>query len=116
MALLLNSPRVRGTAGFRVLFFLPYVVPFVAGILIWQGMLNPETGWVNGFLRAIGDPDPPDWLIDPTWIYPGLVFIGIWGIGGGHHHQPRRAARHPDRAVRRGPHRRRRARGRRSAT
>ena len=81
VALLLNSPRVRGVAGFRVLFFLPYVVPFVAGILIWQGMLDPQTGWVNGFLRAIGIPDPPAWLVDPNWIYPGLVFIGIWGIG-----------------------------------
>lgn len=81
VAILLNSPRVRGTAAFRVLFFLPYVVPFVAGVLIWQGMLDPDTGWVNGFLRAIGIQDPPQWLLDPVWVYPGLVFIGIWGIG-----------------------------------
>ena len=58
LALLLNSPRVRGAAGLRVLFFLPYVVPFVAGILIWQGMLDPQTGWVNGVLRAHRHPQP----------------------------------------------------------
>ena len=23
----------------------------------------------------------PDWLNDPTWIYPALVIIGLWGIG-----------------------------------
>ena len=37
----------------------------------------------NGFLRFIGVANPPNWLQDPTWIYPGLVFIGIWGIGAG---------------------------------
>ena len=83
VALLLNSPRVRGKGAFRVLFFLPYVVPFVAGILIWQGMLEHQAGWLDSFLRAIGIADPPDWLQDPAWIYPGLVFIGIWGIGAG---------------------------------
>ena len=29
------------------LFFLPYVIPFVSGVLAWQGMLNLETGWVK---------------------------------------------------------------------
>ena len=83
VAVLLNSPRVRGKGAFRVLFFMPYVVPFVAGILIWQGMLENQTGWVNAFLRTIGIANPPDWLQDPAWIYPGLVFLGIWGIGAG---------------------------------
>ncbi len=83
LALLLNSGYLRGTAFFRVLFFLPYVVPFVAGILIWQQMLNAESGWVNEVLRALGVSEPPNWLDDPTWIYPSLVILGIWGIGAG---------------------------------
>jgi len=82
VALLLNSAYLRGSSVFRILFFIPYVVPFVAGVLIWQSMLNPESGWINQFLSTIGVADPPDWLQDPRWIYPGLVFIGIWGIGG----------------------------------
>src|SRR5437868_2565697 len=36
VALLLNSRHLRGSGLFRVLFFMPYVVPFVAGVLIWQ--------------------------------------------------------------------------------
>jgi ABC-type sugar transport system permease subunit len=83
VALMLNSSHLRGSGLFRVLFFLPYVVPFVAGVFIWEGMLNPETGWVNGALRLIGIRQPPNWLSDTGWIYPGLVAIGIWGIGGG---------------------------------
>ena len=37
----------KGASAFRVLFFLPYVIPFVSGVLIWQGMLDLETGWIN---------------------------------------------------------------------
>jgi ABC-type sugar transport system permease subunit len=83
VALLLSSRHLKAPGLFRVLFFLPYVVPFVAGVLIWQTMLNSADGWLNIFLRWIGVAHPPDWLYDTTWIYPGLVLIGLWGIGGG---------------------------------
>lgn len=81
LALLLNSRYVRGTGLLRVLWVVPYVVPFVAGVLIWQGMLNAETGWLNQFLRFVGIEHPPNWLEDPTFVYPALVMVGIWGIG-----------------------------------
>src|SRR5215213_1286143 len=82
VALLLNSPRLRGASLFRILIFLPYVVPLVAGVLIWEGMLLADTGWVNEFLRMVGWSNPPDWLQDPTWIYPGMTIVSIWTIGG----------------------------------
>jgi ABC-type sugar transport system permease subunit len=83
VALVLNSKYLRGVAIFRTLFFLPYVIPFVSGVLAWQGMLNLETGWVNEFLRLLGVENPPNWLQDQTLIYPSLAFIGLWGIGAG---------------------------------
>jgi multiple sugar transport system permease protein len=46
-------------------------------------MLNADSGWLNQFLTFIGIPDPPNWLQDPTWIYPGLIMVGLWGIGAG---------------------------------
>jgi ABC-type sugar transport system permease subunit len=82
VAVILNSPSLRGSSLFRVLIFLPYVIPFVAGVLIWQNTLLPDTGWLNQALHALGWQNPPDWLNDTTWIYPGLVLVGIWGIGG----------------------------------
>ena len=83
VALMLHSRHLRGSGAFRVLFFLPYVVPFVAGVFIWREMLSADSGWVNGALHAIGISHPPDWLQDPTWIYSGLVIMGLWGIGAG---------------------------------
>lgn len=83
VALLLHSRHLRLAGAFRVMFFLPYVVPFVAGVLIWGGMLSSDSGWIDEVLRFLGVEHPPDWLQDPTWIYPGLVIMGIWGIGAG---------------------------------
>ena len=83
VALILNSKYLVGSSFFRTFFFMPYVIPFVSGVLAWQGMLNLETGWVNVVLRFLGVQNPPDWLGDPATIYPSLAFIGLWGIGAG---------------------------------
>ena len=54
----------------------------MAGVLIWAQMLNSDAGWINGLLGLVRIQGP-DWLNDQAWVYPGLVIIGIWGIGGG---------------------------------
>lgn len=82
VALMLNSRHLLFKGVFRVLFFMPYVVPFVAGVLIWQGMLSLN-GWINDFLRMLGVSNPPLWLNSPETVYPALAIMGIWGIGAG---------------------------------
>ena len=82
VALLLNSRHLHFRGVFRVLFFMPYVVPFVAGVLVWQGMLGLN-GWINDFLRMLGVSDPPLWLQSADTVYPALAIMGIWGIGAG---------------------------------
>lgn len=80
IALLLNSRSLRGSRYFQTLFFMPFVIPFVAAVFAWGGMLNPESGWVNGLLGLVGI-NGPDWLNSPQWIYPALILVGLWGIG-----------------------------------
>lgn len=80
LAVLLNSPRLIGRRGFRTLFYMPTQIPLVASTLIWAGVLNAETGWMNGILGAVGVTGP-DWLQDPFWVLPSLGVIGLWGIG-----------------------------------
>jgi ABC-type sugar transport system permease subunit len=80
LALLLNSPRLVGRRAFRTLFYMPTQIPLVASTLIWIGVLNEETGWVNGLLSLVGIQGP-DWLNDPGWVLPSLGIVGLWGIG-----------------------------------
>ncbi len=81
MAALLNSKYLFGKRLWRVLFYLPYMVPAISGIFIWQSFLNGQTGWLNRLLRLFGIADPPNWLQDANFILPAFVLIGLWGVG-----------------------------------
>ncbi|MFP4344845.1 MAG: carbohydrate ABC transporter permease [Anaerolineales bacterium] len=80
LAMLVNSKSLMGKNFFRTFFYMPSMIPIVAGALIWAGVMNTQTGWVNLALEAVGVPGP-DWLNSTTWIYPALVLIGLWGLG-----------------------------------
>ena len=79
-ALLLNL-KVRGQAFYRVVYFLPSIVPTVAGTILFLWLLNPQVGLVNTLLAQIG-MDGPNWMADPNWSKPGLILLGLWGMGG----------------------------------
>ncbi len=84
LALLLNNRNLKGSVAARTLFYMPSIVPLVAGAIIWNGMLNSESGWINRALLSMGVPKAfvPGWLNSTTWVYPGYVIIGLWGLGG----------------------------------
>lgn len=83
LALLLNNKNLRASSLFRSLFYMPYIVPFVAAVFIWNGMLNPQTGWINTTLVALGVPrgSLPTWANDIHWVYPAYIILGLWGVG-----------------------------------
>ena len=80
LAYLLTAKHLWGKSFFRTMFYLPSIVPFVAAVLLFSGMFNGQTGWVNRALGAVGLRQP-DWLNSTFWIYPTLALIGLWGIG-----------------------------------
>ncbi len=82
-AVLVNSRRLIASSLFRTLFFLPTVIPVVAGTIIYRGVLNANSGWMNIMLKAIGIADPPRWFTDPYWAIPALNLLGIWAVGNG---------------------------------
>ncbi len=86
LALLLNSRHVKGKIFMRALFYAPMMIPGVAATLIWSGVLNEQTGWLNLFLqnvlgiKAIG-VEGIRWLQDPQLIYYTYALIGLWSVG-----------------------------------
>ena len=80
VAMLLNSQRVAGRSVFRTLFYMPIQIPLVAATLIWSGVLNGSSGWVNRGLEGVGIQGP-DWIGDSTWVLVTLALIGLWSCG-----------------------------------
>jgi multiple sugar transport system permease protein len=79
-AILLNL-KVRGQSIYRVIYFLPSIVPTVAGTILWLWILNPQSGIMNSLLGQIGIQGP-NWMSNPDWSKPGLILLGMWGMGG----------------------------------
>jgi multiple sugar transport system permease protein len=65
---------------FRVLFFVPVVVPMVANALVWRLMLDDD-GLVNSMLAVVGI-EGPSWLGNSALAMVSLIAMSIWqGIG-----------------------------------
>ncbi len=82
LSLLLNQ-RIPGMHLFRTILYIPAVLSGIAVGILWLNLLNPELGAVNYILYEwFNVENPPYWFSDPTWAMPGLVLVGLWGIGG----------------------------------
>ena len=81
LSLLLNL-RLRGMNVYRTLFYVPAVLPVVAVTMLWIWIFNPEFGVVNHLLSLVGI-EGPTWFHSPRWALPGLMLLGLWGVGGG---------------------------------
>src|SRR5690606_79612 len=80
LALLLQGAR-RGAGFFRVVYYLPKMTPAVATASVFLLLLNGNTGAINWFLGLFGIQGP-QWLVDPAWVKPSIVIMGLWGVAG----------------------------------
>ncbi len=79
-AVLLNL-KVKGQSLYRVIYFLPSIVPTMANTMLWIWILTPETGILSNILNVFGVKSP-NWFMNPLWSKPALIIMGLWGIGG----------------------------------
>ncbi len=79
-AVLVNSKHLIAANVYRTLFFMPTIIPVVAAVMVFQGVLNAQSGWINLALGSIGI-EGPRWLNDPAWVLPALNLLGLWGVG-----------------------------------
>jgi multiple sugar transport system permease protein len=66
---------------FRIVYFLPTVVPAAVSIIIWRLIYNGDTGVLNQFLAAFGI-NGPNWLQDIAFVKPAVTVMLTWsGFG-----------------------------------
>ena len=75
IALVLNE-EFKGRNLVRGLSLLPYVIPFVIGILVFRWLLEPVYGFVNYLIVSIGGK-PVAWL-GKEYIMLTLIIISVW--------------------------------------
>ena len=80
LALLLDMD-IRGVSVYRTFCYIPSIVPLVASCVLWNWILNPQIGLINGALRLVGI-EGPLWLSSTVWSKPALILMSLWGAGG----------------------------------
>ncbi len=84
VAMLLNQ-RVKLLGFWRVLYYMPAILPAVASALLWRWIFSPESGLLNNVLsplyRLLGIPNPR-WFTDPNLALPAFIILSLWGAFG----------------------------------
>jgi len=82
LALLLNQ-RLKGQGMFRMLFYLPSIIPITATALVWQQILAKNAGLLNLLLEQITGQRglAINWLLD--YSNESLIMLYMWGLRGG---------------------------------
>ncbi|WP_019134862.1 carbohydrate ABC transporter permease [Cellulomonas massiliensis] len=68
----------RTAAVLRATYYLPQILPVAVAGVLWNWILNAQTGAVNEFLRSIGVTNPPNWLGDPATAMPSVMLVLVW--------------------------------------
>ncbi|HEY3110122.1 MAG TPA: sugar ABC transporter permease, partial [Chloroflexota bacterium] len=63
---------------YRVIAYMPVVLPIAVALLLWRQLLNSQFGYVNHLLRDVLGLPAPNWLGDAQWIIPTLAIASIW--------------------------------------
>ncbi|MFN8527141.1 MAG: sugar ABC transporter permease [Anaerolineae bacterium] len=73
---------ILGARFFRLIYYMPVILPIAALALIWLWIFNPDFGLLNYFLRQIGLQGNINWLGDASLVKPALIIMLIWrGLG-----------------------------------
>jgi len=79
VALLLNQ-NIRGQSGYRMLYYLPSIIPNIAASMVWLYLFQPEFGIINYLLSLVGI-EGMRWLFDTRTAKLVFVIMSVWGAG-----------------------------------
>ena len=80
MLALLASKEVKGVGVYRLLFYMPTIIPSIAISFIWADTFSSD-GLANQLLLSLGLPLSM-WLEGESTALWTLILTGVWGIGG----------------------------------
>jgi multiple sugar transport system permease protein len=80
IAILLDNDNLKGLSAFRVVFFLPTLVPSIILCILWIWLFNMDSGLINNILKLVGIRGP-GWLASLVWSKPALIIMRIWISG-----------------------------------
>lgn len=83
LAILIYKLGKREGAIYRLIIFMPVMLPLAIIGLLFAFILNPEMGLVNNFLKLIGAGSlAKAWLEDPSTAMWCLILVGAWRMIG----------------------------------
>lgn len=78
-AILMNA-KIKGKGFFRVIYYIPSVIPMAASCMIWLWMFNPDRGLLNYLLDLLHLP-ASQWVGSEASVIPSIVIIAVWMAG-----------------------------------
>lgn len=66
---------------FRIVYFLPTVVPVSVAVIVWRFIYDPDDGFLSSFVALFG-VQRQFWLNDPDLVKPAIVIMMTWGSFG----------------------------------
>ena len=79
LAVMLNQA-IRGRAFFRLLYYLPSILPLAGAIMAWRLMFNKDAGLINAVLSFFHPGTAINWPTDHFLLL--LYLFAWWNIGG----------------------------------
>lgn len=80
LAILIREMRI-AKGFFRIVYFLPTVVPISIAVIVWRFLYDPDAGFLNELLGLFGIK-AQRWLQDPYLAKPSIVMVMTWGAFG----------------------------------
>jgi len=74
LAITLDKPGMRFQRFYRSALIIPYAIPGVLSLLVWQGLLNDDFGVIN---KSILHTQVP-WLFDANWARVSVIVVSTW--------------------------------------
>lgn len=81
LAVLLNS-KIKGVGVYRVLIYLPVIIPVTVSGILWRNFTDVDFGLANEMLKSLGF-GRSQFFESAKTAMPSLIAMGLWNLGGG---------------------------------